>query len=67
MPPSLAMAAGWGYMRTMATDSALLSEQPPRQPPRALAPRKGPIARTVGLDAPFFADKNRAFWVSTLR
>lgn len=31
--------------------------------PRALAPRRGPIAKTVGLDVPFFADKNRAFWV----
>ena len=31
--------------------------------PRALAPRKGPLARSVGLDVPFFADKNRAFWV----
>ncbi len=48
----------------MATDSALLSKPPPpRQRPLALTPRSGPIARTVGLDAPFFADKNRAFWV----
>jgi two-component system LytT family sensor kinase len=31
--------------------------------PLALAPRSGPIARSVGLDVPFFADKNRAFWV----
>jgi two-component system LytT family sensor kinase len=46
----------------MATDSALL-EQPRRARARALTPRRGPIARTVGLDAPFFADKNRAFWV----
>ena len=49
----------------MATDSASLSERPlpPVRHARALQPRSGPIARTVGLDAPFFADKNRAFWV----
>jgi sensor histidine kinase YesM len=34
-----------------------------RQRPRAIAPRRGPIARSVGLDGPFFADKNRAFWI----
>ena len=50
----------------MATDSATV--MPPPTPansrrPRALEPRSGPIARTVGLDVPFFADKNRAFWV----
>ncbi|WP_114229160.1 MULTISPECIES: sensor histidine kinase [Sphingomonas] len=56
----------------MATDSATLTEERPllvrrranaERTPRALRPRKGPIAKTVGLDVPFFADKNRAFWV----
>jgi len=56
----------------MATDSgALKSERPllvrrranADRRPQALRPRKGPIAKTVGLDVPFFADKNRAFWV----
>src|SRR3712207_5863867 len=49
----------------MATDSAMLTERPADQSRRApaLRPRSGPIARTVGLDMPFFADKNRAFWV----
>src|SRR3712207_9137201 len=49
----------------MATDSAMLTERPADQSRRApaLRPRSGPIARTVGLDMPFFADKNRAFWI----
>lgn len=56
----------------MATDSATLTEDRPilvrrranaDRRPRALRPRKGPIAKSVGLDVPFFADKNRAFWV----
>jgi two-component system, LytTR family, sensor kinase len=36
---------------------------PASRRPRAIAPRKGPLARSVGLDVPFFADKNRAFWI----
>jgi sensor histidine kinase YesM len=54
----------------MASEPLTLDAPAPAQPPRgarpaarALAPRKGPIARSVGLDVPFFADKNRAFWV----
>jgi sensor histidine kinase YesM len=55
----------------MASDGAALtaerpaveprSQAPPR--PRALAPRSGRLAHSVGLDVPFFADKNRAFWI----
>ena len=51
----------------MATDSATLE-------PRAATPKRGtetpkiqspaePIARGMGLDQPFFDDKNRAFWI----
>jgi hypothetical protein len=53
----------------MATDSATLDR-------RAAAPRRAsdadaadilspaaPIARGIGLDQPFFDDKNRAFWI----
>ncbi|HEX5237366.1 MAG TPA: histidine kinase [Sphingomicrobium sp.] len=51
----------------MATDSAMLDR-------RATAPRRAsdvpkihspadPIARGIGLDRPFFEDKNRAFWI----
>jgi hypothetical protein len=54
----------------MASDSATLKQQ-------ELAPKRGrharavpkihspaePIARGMGLDQPFFADKNRAFWI----
>lgn len=50
----------------MATDSATVMPPPSAgagRRPLALQPRSGPIARTVGLDVPFFADKNRAFWV----
>jgi sensor histidine kinase YesM len=53
----------------MATDSALLEGQPRLAGGR----RKGdtpvvnspaaPIARGIGLDKPFFGDKNRAFWM----
>jgi sensor histidine kinase YesM len=58
----------------MATDSVALSQkelgqQPPAQPrqrrrsdtPRIDSPAR-PILQGVGLDAPFFEDKNRAFW-----
>jgi sensor histidine kinase YesM len=39
------------------------SDNAARKSPKALRPRTGRIARAVGLDAPFFADKARAFWV----
>jgi sensor histidine kinase YesM len=54
----------------MATDSAALSQQPPvRQEtrrrrsdtPKIQSPAR-PILKGVGLDAPLFEDKNRAFW-----
>ena len=58
----------------MATDSAALSQkdvgkQPPADPqrrrrtetPKIDSPAR-PILQGVGLDAPFFEDKNRAFW-----
>ena len=50
---------------SMATPAPSASPAPRggRPRPLALTPRTGPIARTVGLDVPFFADKNRAFWV----
>ncbi|HEY1144613.1 MAG TPA: histidine kinase [Sphingomicrobium sp.] len=53
----------------MATDSAALKGQPQlsggrraSDTPAARSPA-APIARGVGLDRPFFEDKNRAFWV----
>lgn len=53
----------------MATDSATLGKQP--KPARSDAARRSaairspaaPIARGIGLDRPFFDDKNRAFWI----
>ena len=52
----------------MATDSATLSQ--PRQASRpgrtgtpAIQSPAAPIARGIGLDQPFFEDKNRAFWL----
>ena len=52
----------------MATDSATVSGQrPARRLPRAEAVEiqspAAPIARGIGLDRPFFDDKNRAFWI----
>src|SRR5688500_11021696 len=53
----------------MATDSAALERQqrPARRADRSDAPRiqspAAPIAEGIGLDQPFFADKNRAFWI----
>jgi sensor histidine kinase YesM len=52
----------------MATDSATLDERAPiRRAARAEAPEiqspAAPIARGIGLDRPFFDDKNRAFWL----
>jgi two-component system, LytTR family, sensor kinase len=53
----------------MATDSATLERRSPT-PRRAPAPDASdirspaaPIARGIGLDQPFFDDKNRAFWI----
>jgi two-component system LytT family sensor kinase len=51
----------------MATDSAILDR---RRAPQRRSPEVGtiqspaaPIARGIGLDRPFFDDKNRAFWI----
>ena len=52
----------------MATDSAALERQQ-RPASGARRPRPGfqspaaPIAEGIGLDQPFFDDKNRAFWI----
>ncbi|WP_324805595.1 histidine kinase [Sphingomonas sp. LY29] len=46
----------------MASDSARMVAARAASP-LAIAPRDGPIARGIGLDRPFFDDKNRAFWV----
>lgn len=52
----------------MATDSVTLGQQPTGQPPRrrsdtpVIESPARPILQGVGLDAPFFEDKNRAFW-----
>jgi two-component system LytT family sensor kinase len=53
----------------MATDSATLDERAmarrraaPAQGPEIRSPA-APIARGIGLDQPFFDDKNRAFWL----
>ena len=51
----------------MATDSATLDRRaatPRRTPdvPKIQSPAE-PIARGIGLDRPFFDDKNRAFWI----
>jgi two-component system, LytTR family, sensor kinase len=53
----------------MATDSATLQEQRRSARRQAMADTRqirspaAPIARGIGLDEPFFADKNRAFWI----
>ena len=53
----------------MATDSAALNTQAPMRSGRratdapAIHSPAAPIARGIGLDQPFFDDKNRAFWV----
>jgi len=53
----------------MATDSATLDERAtirrratPAEAPDIRSPA-APIARGIGLDQPFFDDKNRAFWI----
>ena len=56
------------YIATVATDSATLTEQRPapqitRAEARQIQSPAAPIARGIGLDQPFFADKNRAFWL----
>src|SRR5207245_9142269 len=53
----------------MATDSATLDRRATARrrasPPDApdIASPAAPIARGMGLDQPFFDDKNRAFWI----
>ena len=51
----------------MATDSATLERRsvPDRREEAAAKIRSpaAPIARGIGLDRPFFDDKNRAFWI----
>jgi sensor histidine kinase YesM len=51
---------------SMASDSARLLDAAvpaePRPRPRPKGPAR-PILKGIGLDAPFFDDKNRAFWV----
>jgi len=52
----------------MATDSATLDERAPRRAPSSaevpdIRSPAAPIARGIGLDRPFFDDKNRAFWI----
>jgi sensor histidine kinase YesM len=53
----------------MATDSAALNSRAPLRSGRrttdapAIQSPAAPIARGIGLDQPFFDDKNRAFWV----
>jgi two-component system LytT family sensor kinase len=46
----------------MATDSATLDRRVTAPRPAILSPAD-PIARGMGLDRPFFDDKNRAFWI----
>ena len=46
----------------MATDSAALMEAARLAAVDVRSPA-APIARQVGLDRPFFDDKNRAFWI----
>jgi sensor histidine kinase YesM len=51
----------------MATDSATFDRRAATPRPAAGAPKiqspADPIARGIGLDRPFFDDKNRAFWI----
>jgi len=61
------MSAARLYIRRMATDSATLERRAatPRRvddTPKIQSPAE-PIARGMGLDRPFFDDKNRAFWI----
>ena len=51
----------------MATDSATIERRPVPAAPTEQTPRvhspAAPIAKGIGLDRPFFDDKNRAFWI----
>ena len=52
--------------RIRESDPPALAERAPPQPGVLAARPKGParpVLKSVGLDAPFFSDKNRAFWV----
>ena len=61
------MAAARLYIVGMATDSATLDRRAATPRRVADAPKiqspADPIARGIGLDRPFFDDKNRAFWI----
>src|SRR5438067_3839448 len=64
---TLALTALRPYIDRMATDSATLDRRAatPRRvsyTPKIQSPAE-PIARGIGLDRPFFDDKNRAFWI----
>ena len=67
MVPLLAKKKFAAYMDQMATDTATLNEQRPARrttaDTRQIQSPAAPIARGIGLDQPFFADKNRAFWL----
>ncbi len=61
------MAASRLYIPGMATDSATLERRAAMSrrasdTPKIQSPAE-PIARGMGLDRPFFDDKNRAFWI----
>jgi two-component system LytT family sensor kinase len=63
----LAKAGAPLYIAAMATDSATLERRMARprrvsDSPKIQSPAD-PIARGMGLDRPFFDDKNRAFWI----
>src|SRR3954468_14247720 len=64
---ALAMADNPLYIPAMATDSATLDRRAGTPRREAGAPKiqspADPIARGMGLDQPFFDDKNRAFWI----
>jgi two-component system, LytTR family, sensor kinase len=55
------------YILAMATDSATLDRRAATPGRVAYSPKihspADPIARGIGLDRPFFDDKNRAFWI----
>ena len=63
----LALPASRLYIPPMATDSATLDRRATMSrrasdTPKIHSPAE-PIARGMGLDRPFFDDKNRAFWI----
>jgi two-component system, LytTR family, sensor kinase len=71
LQPNFAWRSQWpdsAYIsRLMATDSATLDrraapQRPATESPKILSPAE-PLARGMGLDRPFFDDKNRAFWI----